>query len=241
VVPIVHSACSPAQSTLRAADLVESEHLAWSRVVRSERFAAGSLNVTINPDSAQQSTLIRMLVGVALLALWFSIALRNMLDAEVAGATDAVTFSLLISDNVDDIIDALDRLEISQRAFLSTDDVGYSDEIYTSAVQLTEHMAALCQLSRNDQILTEEIGRLAKAVHHVLNSIGYSNDIQRTLGSAAAMAFLDNDQSVVGAKSAALELKRRAAATAFDRIRGGPWSSKERSIRGHLWLAPEMR
>jgi CHASE3 domain sensor protein len=170
-------------------------------------------------SSAEDSKIVRTAGLLAAVVICLVISFHFVLNHTLSRVSNSVTGGLIVVENVDSIVDNLDRLNNNQRAYLSTGDDQYSEEVAESVIAITSNLEALKQISVNGQPLARRINELSHQIDWVLDSMEKSYEVQKTAGSAVAIALLDNDDAVMDAKMNALSLKKVATDGVFDRVR----------------------
>jgi CHASE3 domain sensor protein len=166
------------------------------------------------------------LLAAALICL--SLCFRFVLNQTLTTVTNSVTGSLIIVENCDSLVDDLNRLNINQRAFLSTGDDRYSEEVAESVIEISTNLESLKQVSVNGESLRSRVRKLSGKIDWALASIEKTYDLQKTVGSGVAIALLDNDDAVEDAKMETVSLKKLATDGMLDRVQ------TERKIRSIL-------
>ncbi len=174
----------------------------------------------MNLDSAEDSNLLRLAAGAVLLIICLGTAFSLALDRTFSKVSNSLIGSFAVVEHADGIVDDLDRLRIDQRAFLSTGEDCYSEDIVESATQIINHLDALEQLPVHGQALRRQIARLSHSVHGALNMVGLSNNLQQHWGTAVALELLDEDgyNAIETARMDALAVKRLATDRAMHRV-----------------------
>jgi CHASE3 domain sensor protein len=169
--------------------------------------------------SAEDSRIVRSGFGLALVILCLVIAFSHAHIRSLTKIGDSLTSSLVVVDHVDSVLNDLDRLSVDQRAFLSTGDDHFSQDVAESAIALSHQVNFLNVLVAKKIPLQAPVAKLALELRWALNAVGRSYDIQEMAGSAAAIAYLDTDPSIFDAKLDAEQLRSRATDSLFDRVR----------------------
>ncbi|HKD68398.1 MAG TPA: hypothetical protein VKB84_16240 [Candidatus Binataceae bacterium] len=168
--------------------------------------------------SAEESKTVRFASGLALagicLALWSNFAL-NQTFIEVKRS---VVGGLTVVEKIDSILENLDSLTKNQRAFLSTGEAHFAEEVAESIMAINHDLETLEQISISRVPLQPYVSTLSYRVKMALDSIRKTYDLQQNFGSGVAMAQLDNDDAVDAAKIEALALKSAATDGMFDRV-----------------------
>jgi CHASE3 domain sensor protein len=170
-------------------------------------------------SSAEDSKIVRTAALLAAVAICLIMCFHFVLNRTLNTVSNSVTGGLIVVENVDSIVDNLDRLNNNQRAYLSTGDDQYSEEVAESVIALSSDLEGLKQISVNGKPLQARIAELSHRIDVALDSMQKTYEIQKTAGSAVAIALLDNDDSVMDAKMDALSLKKLATDGMFDRVR----------------------
>jgi len=169
--------------------------------------------------SAEDSKFIRVLAILAAAVICLSICFRFVLNHTLNRVNNSVTGGLIVVENVDSILDNLDRLNNNQRAYLSTGDDRFSEEVAESVIAISSNLEALKRISVKGEPLQRRITTLSHQIDWVLDAMEKTYEIQQSAGTAVAIALLDNDESVTQAKMDAMSLKKLATDGMFDRVR----------------------
>jgi hypothetical protein len=172
----------------------------------------------MDTNCAEDSKIFRMLFGFALVALCTGIGAHTVLDRELARLGDSMNESDMVVENVDEIVDDLNYLDISMRAFVSAGDGRFSDDVVLSITGLEVHMESLLQLPVKRRQLKRSIGKLNHMVKLALDSLGHSSRVHPP-GSGSVMTSLDRASSLECARIEAAELKDEARQDVFSVIR----------------------
>lgn len=170
-------------------------------------------------NSAEDSKTVRMMFGLTVVVICLGIGFHHALRRALAQVSDSLVGGFVVVDHVDSIVNELDRLTIDQRAFLSTGDDRFSENVVESIMRIDRNLESLESAADKDERLREPVGRLTRSVNWVMDSMGKSFQVQQTAGNAVAIAFLDDDDSVEDAKGDALRLRALATEGVFDRVR----------------------
>jgi hypothetical protein len=170
-------------------------------------------------NSAEDSKSVRLLFGLAIVVLCLGIGFHHALKRTLSQVSDSLVGSLVVVDHVDSIVNQLDRLNIDQRAFLSTGDDRFSEVVVESIMGIDRNLESLEVEARKDRRLIDPVGKLSQSIGGVMDSMGKSFQVEKTAGAAVAIAYLDDDPSVDGAKGDALRLRRMATDGVFARMR----------------------
>ena len=181
-------------------------------------------------DSLEDSIVVKMAAGIAVIAICLAIGFRCALSRSLGKIDLSLTRGVTVVEHVDDILDDLDRLELSQRAFLHTGEDRFSEGVVESATDLLQHVDLLKQLPGQSAALSQQIAQMSHSVDSAMNLVGESNDLKHYFGTDAALALLDEagDRSIQDAQWNAAKLKKLATARVLDRVRG------ERKLRAVL-------
>ncbi len=169
--------------------------------------------------SAEDSKFIRILCILTMAVICLAISFRFVLNHTLNRVSNSVTGGLIVVENVDSIVDNLDRLNNNQRAYLSTGDDRFSEEVAESIIAISSDLEALKQVSVKGEPLRRRVRNLSHQIDWVLDSMEKTYEVQQSAGNAVAVALLDNDESVTEAKMAAMSLKKTATDGMFDRVR----------------------
>ncbi len=150
--------------------------------------------------SAEDSKIVRLLCGVMAAAICLSICFRYVLNHTLNQVTRSVTGGLIVVENVDSILDNLDRLNYNQRAYLSTGDDRFSEEVAQSVIGISASLESLKQITINGEPLQRRLTRLSHRIDWALDSVEKTYDLRQNFGSAVAIALLDNDDALDEAK-----------------------------------------
>lgn len=183
-------------------------------------------------NSAEDSILVRMMFGLTVAVLCLSIGFHHALKRTLARVSDSLVTSLVVVDHVDNIMNQLDRLTTDQRAFLSTGDDRFSEIVVESIMGIDRNLESLEVEAKKDHRLLEPVGKLSQSINWVMDSMGKSFQVQQTAGAAVAIAYLDDDASVDGAKDDAARLRRLATESLFAGVRS---ESRMKSILNVLF------
>lgn len=162
---------------------------------------------------------IRLGSALALLVLCLGIAFQYALNRVLSRIHASTNRGLLIIDDADSITDGLDRLSLSQRSFLRTRDLQFSQDVAQSVVGIDRDIDSLRRIVVKPGRLREATLKLSGNIDWALKSLGRCNDVERSEGAAAALAYLDNDVSIDDARTQAQQVTRLAAEDLFDRVR----------------------
>src|SRR5260370_24051206 len=154
-------------------------------------------------NSAEDSGIVRIGFALALVVICLGIGFHYALNRSLTKVNNSLTGGFLVLEHVDSILDDLDRLSFTQRAFLSTGDERFSQDVVESVMGIERHMDSLQQIARKGARLHAPVDNLARAIDWALNSLGKSNEIEQTSGAAVAIALLDNDESLEDAQELA--------------------------------------
>jgi CHASE3 domain sensor protein len=169
-------------------------------------------------EVAEDSKLVRMVCILTAAIICLAICFRFVLNHTLSRVTNSVTGGLIVVENVDAIVEDLDRLAMNQRAFLSTDDDRYSEQVAESIIAISTNLEALKQVSIKGEPLRSRVTKLSHRIDWALESVEKTYELQQTVGSSVAIALLDNDDAVEEAKNEALAVKKLATDCMFDRV-----------------------
>jgi CHASE3 domain sensor protein len=168
---------------------------------------------------AEDSKIIRTLGILAAVIICLSIGFRLVLNHSLARVTNSVTAGLIVVENVDSILDNLDRLSMNQRAYLATGDDRYSEQIAESVMAISTDLEALKQVSvKGEPLRRQWVTRLSQRIDWALDSVQQTYELKRLSGAEVAIVLLDNDVAIDEARMEASELKKVATDGMFDRM-----------------------
>jgi CHASE3 domain sensor protein len=172
-------------------------------------------------NSVEDSAIVRMAAGVALIAICLAIGFRSALSLSLGKVATSLTRGVTVVEKVDDIVDDLDRLRVSQRAFLCTGEDRFAQGVIESATELIENVGDLKQLTAPSSALARQIAHVSHSVDSALELVGESNDLQHYFGTDAAVTLLDDDgdHSIESAETDAIALKKLATSRVLERVR----------------------
>lgn len=158
---------------------------------------------------------------VALVAICLAIGFRFALSRSLGKIDASLTRGVTVVEHVDSILDDLERLSLSQRAFLHTGEDRFSEGVIESATGLIQHVDALKQLPGQSAALKHQIAQMSHSVDGALDLVGESNDLKHYFGTSVALTLLDEagDSSIQDAELDAVQLKRLATAHVLERVR----------------------
>jgi hypothetical protein len=156
-----------------------------------------------------------LVLAILCLGIAFQYAFNRGLKRIGASTKDGLA---VISD-VDSIIDGLNRLSLSQRSFLRTGDLHFSLDESESVIAINLRTASLRAIAAKQGSLRDAVIKLSGAIDGALRSLGTSNDVEKSAGTAAALKFLDNDVSIEEARTQAEQVRRLATEDVFHRVR----------------------
>lgn len=179
-------------------------------------------------SSAEDSKMVKLMCGLAAAVICLSICFCFVLNHALTTVTNSVTGGLIVVENVDAIVDNLDRLNINQRAFLSTGDDRYSEEVAESVIAISTNLESLKQIWMKGEPLQRRVMKLSRQIDWALESVEKTYELQQNVSPAVAIAMLDNDDAMIEAKMQAQALKKAATDGMFDRV------ETERKLRAVL-------
>ena len=147
-------------------------------------------------DSSEKYPWMSLWLGLALVFAWGVISLAHAYDRNLATVSDSFTHGFMLLGRLGNIVDALDRLGIDQRAFLSTGDERFQDGVIENAESLEINIDMLNALAATDKS-QRPLTSLSRSIKDVLDLVGQSDGIRDVRGSAAAAAFFDSRQGAV--------------------------------------------
>jgi hypothetical protein len=169
--------------------------------------------------NAEDSRVVRLGSALALVILCLEIGFHYALNRALTRVSNSMNCALLVFDDVDSIVDGLDRLSLNQRFLIRTGDPRFAQDMYESVMGIERQMDSLRQVARKGSKLGGPIAELDRAVDLALSSLRRSNEVERSEGSAAAIRLLDKDGSIAEARREAQQLRNLAANGVFDRVR----------------------
>src|SRR5579871_4800140 len=119
-------------------------------------------------SSAEDSKIVRVSCAVIAAMICLSICFRFVLNHTLTTVTRSVTGGLIVVENVDSIMDNLDRLNINQRAFLSTGDDRFSEEVAESVIGISSSLESLKQISIKGEPLQRRVTKLSHRIDWAL-------------------------------------------------------------------------
>jgi CHASE3 domain sensor protein len=181
----------------------------------------GKDSLVMDLNSVENSMIVRMAAGAAAIAICLAIGFRSALSLSLGKIVTSLTRGITVVEKVDDIVNDLDRLRVSQRAFLDTGEDPFAQGVIESATGLIENVAVLKQLTAPSAALARQIARVSHSVDWALELVGESNDLQHYFGTAAAVTLLDEDgdRTIESAETDAIQLKKLATSHVLDRVR----------------------
>lgn len=154
-----------------------------------------------------------------LLGTWSVMTLAAAYSQNLANVDSFYTRSLCDVDLLDNVVNAIDRLDVDQRAVLSSGDQRFSDGVWASVVELDRHSAELKALADRNPARGARAAQLSASLRQVLDLAARSDDIKDTRGRRAALAFFDASEGVISlAKSQAGELKEDLLRSLRDQV-----------------------
>jgi CHASE3 domain sensor protein len=167
---------------------------------------------------AEDSKITKMAAVLVAVIICLSITFGFVLNRSLITVTRSVTAGLIVVENVDSMVDDLNRLAANQRAFLATGDDRYSQEVAESIIGISTSLEALKQIRVNGASLDRRLDKLSHRIDFALGSVEKTYEMEQTAGPEGAIALLDNDLAVEDAKNEALSLKKYATDNMFDRV-----------------------
>jgi hypothetical protein len=148
-------------------------------------------------DSSEKNPWLSMWLGLALIFAWGLMSLAHAYNRSLAAVSDSFNQGFMLLGRLGTIVDALDRLGVDQRAFLSTGDERFQDGVIENAEALEINIDMLnspAAIGKSQRVLL--IG-LSQSVRQVLDSVGESDGIRNVRSGAAATAFFDSKEDAV--------------------------------------------
>jgi len=174
-------------------------------------------------SSAEDSKLVRMMCGLTVVVICLGNGFHDELKRTLAQLSDSLVGGLVVVDHVDNIVNQLDGLTTEERAFLSTGDDRFSQGMVESIMGIDGNLESLEVEAIKDKGLSAPVKKLSQSINVVMDSMSESFQVQKIAGAAVAIAYLDHDASVDGAKDDAARLRRLATDSLFARVRGESW------------------
>src|SRR5271156_3939862 len=117
-------------------------------------------SLVMDLNSVEDSAIVRMTAGVALIAICLAIGFRSALSISLGKIAATLTRGVPVVEKVDDIVDDLDQLRVSQRAFLCTGEDRFAQGVIESATGLIENIGVLKQLTAPSSALARQIAHV---------------------------------------------------------------------------------
>jgi CHASE3 domain sensor protein len=169
--------------------------------------------------SAEDSKTVRVACGLVLALIYLAIWFRFVVNGTVTKVALSMTGGLSLIENIDSVMNNLDRLSMNQRAYLYTGDERFAGQVAQSIMAIANNLTSIKHISVNDEPLQRKATILSHSIDWALESIGKTYDLQEHFGSGPAIALLDHDNAVEDAKEEALSLKKVATDGMFERVR----------------------
>jgi hypothetical protein len=131
----------------------------------------------------------------------------------------SINGAFLVVDDVDSIVDVLDRLSINYRVFIRAGDLHFSQDVYESLTVVQRRMDSLRRVAGKDSRLGDSIARLDRAIDWEVALLRKASELDKSKGPADAIALLDKDESIEEARTEAEHLRLLATKGVFDRLR----------------------
>lgn len=147
-------------------------------------------------DSSEKYPWLSLWLGLALVFAWGVMSLAHAYDRSLATVSDSFTHGFMLLGRLESIVDALDRLGVDQRAFLSTGDERFQDGVIENAESLEidiDVLNALAATGKSQRALVS----LSRSIRQVLDLVGESDGIRDVRSSAAAAAFFESKDSAL--------------------------------------------
>jgi CHASE3 domain sensor protein len=169
--------------------------------------------------STADSKAVRIACALALATICLAISFRSALRHSSVTVKRSVVSGVTAVEKIDSIMSNLNRLTVNQRAFLSTGDEYFTEEVAESIMTMSHDIDTLTQISTNRAPLQRYVTTLSHRLKLAMDSIRETYDLQQHFGSTVAIEVLDDDDAVDNAKQTALLLKRIATDGMFDRVK----------------------
>ena len=172
--------------------------------------------------SSEKYPWLSLWLGFALMFVWGVMSLAHANDQSLAKVNDSFTQGFMVVGRLGAILDALDRLSVDQRGFLSTGDERFQDGVIEGAETLALDMDVLNSLAARNKLQRALLTNLSRPIEQVLGSVAESDDIRDVRGRAAAVAFFESKEAAISvSKGQADQLRIEITGRISDRIRSG--------------------
>jgi CHASE3 domain sensor protein len=170
-------------------------------------------------NSGESSEITRLGFGLALVVLCLGTGFHYALNRVLTRVGASMNGAFLVFDDVDGIVDSLDRLSLNYRFFIRTGDLHFSQDVYESVAVAQKRMDSLRRVAGKDSRLRDSIARLDRAIDWEVALLRKASELDKSKGPADAIALLDKDESIEEARTEAEHLRLLATKGAFDRLR----------------------
>jgi hypothetical protein len=89
-------------------------------------------------DSVEDFGIVRLGFGLALVVFCLGIGVHYAFNRALTTVADSMQCGFLVVDNVDSIVDGLDRLSLNQRSFFRTGDLRFAQDVYESVTVIQD-------------------------------------------------------------------------------------------------------
>jgi CHASE3 domain sensor protein len=146
---------------------------------------------------AEKSSWMSFGLGLALVCAWGVMSLAHAYQQSLAQVNDSFDQGFMVAGQLGAIVSSLDRLNVDQRAFLSTGELRFQDGVIESAETLELDMVKLNSMAATGKLRRAPTAGLSASVRQVLALMGEADRIKDARGAAAAVAFFDSKEPVM--------------------------------------------
>jgi CHASE3 domain sensor protein len=146
---------------------------------------------------SEKSPWLSLWLGFALVVVWGVMSLAQAYDRSLAKVNDSFAQGFTVLGRLGAILGALDRLNVHQRAFLSTGDPRFQDGVIESAETLALETDMLNSRADGSGLDRASMAGLSRSIKQVLASVGESDAVRDARGPAAAVAFFNSAEAAV--------------------------------------------
>jgi hypothetical protein len=114
-------------------------------------------------DSVEDCGVLRLAVGLALVVFCLGIGFDYAFNRALTTVDVSMHRAFLVVDDIDSIVDGLDRLSLNQRSFLRTGDLHFSQDVAESVVGIDGHLDSLRIIAQNGSQLRGSIAAVDRA------------------------------------------------------------------------------
>jgi CHASE3 domain sensor protein len=148
-------------------------------------------------DSSEKYSWLSLWLGLALVLVWSVMSLAHAYDRSLTTVSDSFTHGFMLLGRLGTIVDALDRLSVEERAFLSTGDERFQDGVIENAEALEINVDVLNSMAATGKSQRAALTSLFRSIKQVLDLVGESDGIRDARSGAAAAAFFESKESAV--------------------------------------------